>query len=407
MGHMRRLLPLATAALLCLAGCGHTYAPASPAFSAEVTRDGSDGSYWLFLTLTEGPTVPGYTVSYLIDGFPSAHLMDGDGGELPSGFPLSFASSRTAMLRLPELAPGAHSVSLTVSLGSLSSSLACDFEVAGRLFEMDFSVNPSPTNSVTEVTAALPSGDRKAIYDVTFLIDGAPGTGISDSRGAMGPSFRPDFGQEALHTFSLPVLIPGGHILGITVTDGRDTVERTLEFVEPVRHPHLDLTVERDAQTGRYTLTAAENPYGVAVTLSSVLELTGECTYTGRDGAWNHPGREHTATKTVSGSYGPVTSVPSAGEALPIAEGSLLAATLEACTEEDCVWEEEWNPYLEEYHWRISYTARKPYTVTASSLSVTARCTPPFGVTARVRSTAQGTAVTWNGTAIGDTFNPF
>ena len=236
---------------------------------ADIEYDSDNLSHILFLTLVKGSRDETYTVSYTVDGGHSVTLTDVAGHELGASFTESFKDATVKSYDMSRVGIGKHTMKLVVSTDDYFQEIEVPYEVKAIPFSIHSEIDPS--GSATKMMLSLGEGDKTTTYDVSILYDGQVIKGYDH--------VEVNFSSTPIKTLILPLLRPGKHEVSIDVTDGYTTESEKMNYSEPVRHPYVDITLKHNESNGKHIAMIGDNPYGIELSLKTMLTLTGTSTY--------------------------------------------------------------------------------------------------------------------------------
>lgn len=236
---------------------------------ADIEYDSDNLSHILFLTLVKGSRDETYTVSYTVDGGHSVTLTDVTGYELGASFTESFKDATVKSYDMSRVGIGKHTMKLVVSTDDYFQEIEVPYEVKAIPFSIHSEIDPS--GSATKMMLSLGEGDKTTTYDVSILYDGQVIKGYNQ--------VEVNFSSTPIKTLILPLLRPGKHEVSIEVTNGYTTESEKMNYSEPVRHPYVDITLKHNESNGKHIAVIGDNPYGIELSLKTMLTLTGASTY--------------------------------------------------------------------------------------------------------------------------------
>lgn len=237
---------------------------------ADIEYDSDNLSHILFLTLTKGSRDELYTVSYTVDGGHSVKLTDASGRELGASFSENFKDATVRSYDMSRAGKGKHTMKIIVSTKDHFQELEIPYEIQAIPFSIHAEMN-TQESAGTKMMLSLKEGDKSTTYDVKILYDGETYKGYDN--------VKVNFSSTPMKTLNLPLLRPGKHDVSVEVTDGYTTENVILNYSEPVRHPYVDITLKHNDSNGRHEAVIGDNPYGIELTLKTMLTLTGTSTY--------------------------------------------------------------------------------------------------------------------------------
>lgn len=237
---------------------------------ADIEYDSDNLSHILFLTLTKGSRDELYTVSYTVDGEHSVKLTDASGRELGASFSENFKDATVRSYDMSRAGKGKHTMKIIVSTKDYFQELEIPYDIKAIPFSIHAEMN-TQESAGTKMMLSLKEGDKSTTYDVKILYDGETYKGYEN--------VKVNFSSTPIKTLNLPLLRPGKHDVSIEVTDGYITENVSLNYSEPVRYPYVDITLKHNESNGRHEAVIGNNPYGIELTLKTMLTLTGTSTY--------------------------------------------------------------------------------------------------------------------------------
>lgn len=226
--------------------------------SAQAVFNEQDMKSTLYLKLDKGCPEQAYKVTYTIDDDPSTSVTE----------QIKFDDAFKASIKLPDLKVGDHQITLQYTTENFQSQGHCDFKVTVGEFKIHAEVNTGSTTS-SALLISLVQGRSTERYSVKVR--------IKDTVVAQQENIN--FEKTPIVSLALPLLRPGEHKTEVTVSDGRATKEMEVKFTEPLRHPNLDMAIERSASTGRTRFRITNNPYNLSVAVYDSLVVKGRCDY--------------------------------------------------------------------------------------------------------------------------------
>ena len=237
---------------------------------ADIEYDSDKLSHSLFLTLMKGSREEIYTVSYTVDGGHSVKLTDARGRELGASFSENFKDATVRSYDMSRAGKGKHTMKIVVSTKDYFQELEIPYEIKAVPFSIHAEMN-TQESAGTKIMLSLKEGDKSTTYNVKILYDGETYKGYDNA--------KVNFSSTPIKTLNLPLLRPGKHDVSIEVTDGYTTEAVSLNYSEPARHPYVDITLKHNDSNGRHEAVIGDNPYGIELTLKTMLTLTGTSTY--------------------------------------------------------------------------------------------------------------------------------
>lgn len=356
---------------------------------AEIEYDSSKLSHKLFLTLEKGSRDENYTIAYTVDGGHSVKLTDISGRELSASFSENFKDVTIRTYSMSRAGIGKHTMKLVISTKDYYQVIEVPYQVKAIPFAIHTQINTAEPAG-TKLMLSLKEGDNATTYDVSIKYDGEVIKGYSTA--------EVNFSSTPIKTLVLPLLRPGKHNVTVEVTDGYTTESETLNYSEPVRHPYVDITLTHNDSNGKHLATVADNPYGIELTIKTMLTITGKSTFcvtTYADSYWDIEYESKTKlmsdSSTLTDDYRNTT--------VTIIDRDALAAKMTSSYEMSNILKEygydgdgENSSY---YWWEKSGQERAYYNITKEELKVDISGEKVTGVTLRVKN--QIGAMTLNG----------
>ena len=240
--------------------------------SAEVSYDADYLCSTLALSLVRG-TDGEYTLSYCVESAPTQKLTGLGGSAVESGSTVELSRSNPLTLSLPKLAGGSRvflEIANGVAVRRDTVSFSAESAVAVRLDageSLDFS-------RVTLVGIS----SRAGAYTVTFTLDGEALQGMKYLGSETGGEAEVDFSRSSTFIFELPYILPGEHLLKVTVSSEQGLEVTTIAFTEPDRRP-VQLDLAYSDITGELTLQSPYNPLPTAFDVTVDITVKGSVTY--------------------------------------------------------------------------------------------------------------------------------
>lgn len=237
---------------------------------ADIEYDSDNLSHILFLTLMKGSRDESYTIAYTVDGGHAVKLADISGRELAASFTENFKDATVRSYAMTRATKGKHTMKLVISTKDYLQEIEVPYEVKAIPFSIHTEINTAESAG-TKMMLSLKEGDNATTYDVSILYDGEVIKGYS--------SAQVNFSSTPIKTLTMPLLRPGKHDISIEVTDGYTTETAKLNYSEPVRHPYIDITLKHNESNGRHEAVIGDNPYGIELSIKTMLTITGKSTY--------------------------------------------------------------------------------------------------------------------------------
>lgn len=330
---------------------------------ADIEYDSDAFSHILFLSLVKGARDESYTVSYTVDGGHSVKLTDTSGKEMGASFSESFKDATVRSYGMSRSGKGKHTMKLVVSTKDYLQELEVPYTVHAIPFSIHSEISTEGTE--TRMMLSLRSGDPSTTYDVGILYDGQTVNGFD--------KVKVNFSSTPIKTLILPLLRPGRHNVSIEVTDGHTTETANMNYSEPVRYPHIDITLRHNSSNGRHEAVIGDNPYGIELTLKTMLTLTGTSTYCVSTYEYYYSDITYkTKTKLLSDSS--ISSRPHDGITISLIDRDALAAKMTSSYEMSNVMEYCCNPgdgeNSDQIWWQSFKQERAYYVITKEDLKI-------------------------------------
>ena len=271
------VLAAAAAALLSLSSCdklSRTESVTDLGFElrTEVAYDADYLCSTLSLSLAGGSDGE-YTFHYSIDAGATQKLTELSGNAVESGEKIELSRSNPYVLMLPKLS-GSHRLAMELTNGSATRrdtvSFSAESAVAVRVDAgegLDFS-------RVTLIGRSAQMGT----YTVAFSLDGETLQGIKYLGSETGGEAEVDFSASSAFVFELPYILPGEHLLKVTVSSEQGSETTSVTFTEPDRRP-VQLDFAYSAITGELTLQSPYNPLPTSFDITVDITVRGSVTY--------------------------------------------------------------------------------------------------------------------------------
>lgn len=347
---------------------------------ADIEYDSDNLSHILFLTLLKGSRDETYTIAYTVDGGHAVKLTDISGRELSASFTESFKDATVKSYDMSRAGKGKHTMKIVVSTKDFFQEMEVPYEIKAIPFSVHAEINTAESGG-TKMLLSLKEGDTATTYDVKILYDGETYKGFDN--------VKVNFSNTPIKTLILPLLRPGKHNISLEVTDSYTTEGLTLNYSEPVRHPYVDITLKHNDSNGRHEAIIGDNPYGIELTLKTMLTLTGTSTYcTSTSEYYYYDITYKTKTKLLSDSsssskqYDDITVSLIDRDALAVKmtssyEISNVMTYFPGEGDGECVGHDEW---------RKTGTERAYYAITTEELRIDITGEKVTGVTLRIKN---------------------
>ena len=299
-----RILSIVMLAITTLTSCIHEFPVTDHSFdfAGEIIYDADSDQHRLTLTCKKKSGAEEYDIVFHVDGENVITLTDMEGTTHQDWFTESFSETDSHTYILSEAAVGMHKVEMTISTEEFCQSIEIEYEVLKQKYEIHSEVSTVGAGA-SSLLLSLADGDPKYIYMVKVCIDST----ILSER-------EIDFSDTPICTISLPgTLRPGNRSLTVDVSDGMTPKSYAVSFVEPVRHPQLQVTLKHDDDSGYHIAMIGDNPYGIQLDFAVSLELKGMSSFyhEEEDYWWRTPEYKYlteTDKQTIS-TFGTNTSV--------------------------------------------------------------------------------------------------
>ena len=256
---------------------------------ADIEYDSENLSHMLFLTLLEGSREETYTVSYTVDGGHTVKLLDDTGKELGASFTEDFKDATVRSYDLSRAEKGKHTMKMIVSTDDFSQVLEIPYAVDALPFTIHAEMETSGSSSVMMLT--LKEGDAAIEYNASIILDG---------KTIASP--KVNFSRNPIFRYTLPTTRPGKHDVSVQLTDGYTVEKTSVSYSEPVRHPHIDITLKYNDNSGKHIAELSSNPYDISLKFVTSLTVKGQTTIAIYDPKYWGETRYETKTKTMSDS---------------------------------------------------------------------------------------------------------
>ena len=256
---------------------------------ADIEYDSENLSHMLFLTLLEGSRDETYTVSYTVDGGHTVKLLDDTGKELGASFTEDFKDATVRSYDLSRAEKGKHTMKMIVSTDDFSQVLEIPYAVDALPFTIHAEMETSGSSSVMMLT--LKEGDAAIEYNASIILDG---------KTIASP--KVNFSRNPIFRYTLPTTRPGKHDVSVQLTDGYTVEKTSVSYSEPVRHPHIDITLKYNDNSGKHIAEISSNPYDISLKFVTSLTVKGQTTIAIYDPKYWGETRYETKTKTMSDS---------------------------------------------------------------------------------------------------------
>ena len=274
----RTLLAAISAALsLTIASCGkftRTEPVTDLGFEVrtEVAFDADYLCSTLSLSLSQG-TDGEYTFNYSVDGGATQKLSELGGSAVESGEAVDLSAGNPLVLMLPKLS-GTHKLTMEFTNGSAvrrdTVSFSAETAVAVQVYAWD-------SLDFTKVTL-IGTAAKGSTYTAAFTLDGETLAGLKRLGVETGGEVEVDFAENSVWTFELPYILPGEHILKVTVSSEQGSETTSVTFTEPDRNP-VQLDFAYNDITGELTLQSPYNPLPTAFDVTVDITVKGSVTY--------------------------------------------------------------------------------------------------------------------------------
>lgn len=274
----RTLLAAISAALsLTIASCGkftRTEPVTDLGFEVrtEVAFDADYLCSTLSLSLSQG-TDGEYTFNYSVDGGATQKLSELGGSAVESGEAVDLSAGNPLVLMLPKLS-GTHKLTMEFTNGSAvrrdTVSFSAETAVAVQVYAWD-------SLDFTKVTL-IGTAAKGSTYTAAFTLDGETLAGLKRLGVETGGEVEVDFAENSVWTFELPYILPGEHILKVTVSSEQGSETTSVTFTEPDRNP-VQLDFAYNDITGEVTLQSPYNPLPTAFDITVDITVKGSVTY--------------------------------------------------------------------------------------------------------------------------------
>ncbi len=238
----------------------------------EVTFDADYLCSTLSLSLSQGSDGE-YTFNYSVDGGATQKLSELSGSAVESGETVDLSAGNPLVLMLPKLS-GTHRLTMEFTNGSAvrrdTVSFSAETAVAVR-------VDADETLDFTKVTLIGTSAKGSA-YTVSFTLDGETLAGLKRLGVETGGEAEVDFSTGPVWSFELPYILPGEHVLKVTVSSEQGSETTSVTFTEPDRNP-VQLDFAYNDITGEITLQSPYNPLPTAFDVTVDITVKGSVTY--------------------------------------------------------------------------------------------------------------------------------
>lgn len=257
---------------------------------ADIEYDSENLSHILFLSLLEGSRDDIYTVSYTVDGGHSVKLTDESGKELGASFSETFKDATVRSYDLSRADKGKHTMKMIISTKDYSQVLEIPYAVEALPFSIHAEMDTSGSGTVMMLT--LKDGDSSTDYNATIQVGG---------KTVASP--KVNFSKNPIYKYTLPTIRPGKYDASVQITDGYTVDNSNVNFLEPVRHPYLDIILKHNGNSGKHYAEIGDNPYDISLKFVTSLTLKGQTTVCIYDwSVWGEK-RYETKTKTMSDSH--------------------------------------------------------------------------------------------------------
>jgi hypothetical protein len=320
----RTLLAAISAALsLTIASCGK-FSKTEPVTDlgfevrTEVAFDADYLCSTLSLSLSQG-TDGEYTFNYSVDGGATQKLSELGGSAVESGETVDLSAGNPLVLMLPKLS-GTHKLTMEFTNGSAvrrdTVSFSAETAVAVQVYAWD-------SLDFTKVTL-IGTAAKGSTYTAAFTLDGETLAGLKHLGVETGGEVEVDFAENSVWSFELPYILPGEHILKVTVSSEQGSETTSVTFTEPDRNP-VQLDFAYNDITGELTLQSPYNPLPTAFDITVDITVKGSVTY--RHKQFLGVADPQTETFTESG-QAKASLTP--GTAVTAIDGGLLKSLMDA-----------------------------------------------------------------------------
>ena len=238
----------------------------------EVAFDADYLCSTLSLSLSQG-TDGEYTFTYSVDGGATQKLSELGGSAVESGEAVDLSESNPLVLMLPKLS-GTHRLTMEFTNGSAvrrdTVSFSAETAVAVQVYAWD-------SLDFTKVTL-IGTAAKGSTYTAAFTLDGETLAGLKRLGVETGGEVEVDFAENSVWTFELPYILPGEHILKVTVSSEQGSETTSVTFTEPDRNP-VQLDFAYNDITGEVTLQSPYNPLPTAFDITVDITVKGSVTY--------------------------------------------------------------------------------------------------------------------------------
>ena len=284
----------------------------------EVAFDADYLCNTLALSLSQG-TDGEYTFNYSVDGGATQKLSELGGSAVESGEAVDLSAGNPLVLMLPKFS-GTHRLTMEFTNGSAvrrdTVSFSAETAVAVR-------VDADASLDFTTVTL-IGTAAKGSAYTASFTLDGETLAGLKRLGVETGGEAEVDFSESSVWTFELPYILPGEHIMKVTVSSEQGSETTSVTFTEPDRNP-VQLDFAYNDITGELTLQSPYNPLPTAFDVTVDITVKGSVTY--RHKQFLGVADPQTETFTESG-QAKASLMP--GTAVTAIDGGLLKSLMDA-----------------------------------------------------------------------------
>ncbi len=238
----------------------------------EVAFDADYLCSTLSLSLSHGSDGE-YTFNYSVDGGATQKLSELGGSAVESGETVDLSAGNPLVLMLPKLS-GTHKLTMEFTNGSAvrrdTVSFSAETAVAVR-------VDADASLDFTTVTL-IGTAAKGSKYTAAFTLDGETLAGLKRLGVETGGEAEVDFAENSVWTFELPYILPGEHVLKVTVSSEQGSETTSVTFTEPDRNP-VQLDFAYNDITGEITLQSPYNPLPTAFDVTVDITVKGSVTY--------------------------------------------------------------------------------------------------------------------------------
>lgn len=226
----------------------------------------------LSLSLSQGKDGE-YTFNYSVDGGATQKLSEPGGSAVESGETVDLSTSNPLVLMLPKLS-GTHKLSMEFTNGGAARRYTVPFSAETAVAVR---VDADESLDFTKVTL-IGTAAKGSSYTAAFTLDGETLAGLKRLGIETGGEAEVDFSESAAWVFELPYILPGEHILKVTVSSEQGAETTSVTFTEPDRNP-VQLDFAYSDITGEITLQSPYNPLPTAFEITMDITVKGSVTY--------------------------------------------------------------------------------------------------------------------------------